>query len=353
MHYFRKLYIFFSIISVILFFFSTTKLNAEVLKVDNIEISKPFENNFNKNDIINTGFKKAFSELLASLVKTKDLEKISTIRLSEIKGMIQSFTIQEEKFVDQIYYVNLGVSFNKKKIFNYLERKNIFPAQQIKQKFLFIPILIDENTQSLIIFNNNKVYDQWNQINKKSQLIEYVLPTEDLEDLNLIKSKYEFIEKYDFEEIIEKYFLDNSIITLIFKNTEGLRVLSRIKINKNISIKNDLFKNYDLNDEKQLTSLIDILKENYEDNWKEYNQINTSIKLPLSIRVKSNSSKKIVEFESTLQSIDLINNFSIKKLDKNYIFYEIVFNGPPQNFIRIMSEKDYDFNTQKKIWILE
>ena len=29
--------------------------------------------------------------------------------------MVEKFSIKEEKFIDEIYYVNLGVSFNKKK----------------------------------------------------------------------------------------------------------------------------------------------------------------------------------------------------------------------------------------------
>ena len=39
--------------------------------------------------------------------------------------MIESFSIKEEKFVNEVYHVNLGVSFNKKKVFNYLEKKYI------------------------------------------------------------------------------------------------------------------------------------------------------------------------------------------------------------------------------------
>ena len=49
--------------------------------------------------------------------------------------MIESFSIKEEKFVKEIYYMNLGVSFDKKKIYNYLEKKNIFPAQIINETF--------------------------------------------------------------------------------------------------------------------------------------------------------------------------------------------------------------------------
>ena len=49
--------------------------------------------------------------------------------------MIESFTIKEEKFVNEIYFMNLGVTFNKKKVFNYLNKKNIFPSIPLKKNF--------------------------------------------------------------------------------------------------------------------------------------------------------------------------------------------------------------------------
>ena len=51
--------------------------------------------------------------------------------------MIDSFSIKEEKFINQTYYVNLGVSFNKKKIFKFLEKKNIFPSQIIRRLSIY------------------------------------------------------------------------------------------------------------------------------------------------------------------------------------------------------------------------
>ena len=61
--------------------------------------------------------------------------------------MVDSFSIKEEKFINETYYVNLGVSFNKKKIFIFFRKKNIFPSQIIKETFLFIPIIIDEKNK--------------------------------------------------------------------------------------------------------------------------------------------------------------------------------------------------------------
>ena len=96
------------------------------------------------------------------------------------------FFDKEEKFIDEVYYVKMGVSFNKKKIFNYFEKKNIFPSIPFKKKFLFIPIIIDENKKDLLIFSQNKIFNKWNENIDSFHLLEYILPTEDLEDMKFI-----------------------------------------------------------------------------------------------------------------------------------------------------------------------
>ncbi len=347
------LYIYFLFLSLNIFFFSTTYLKANSFDIKNIEISEPFEINFNKNTVFDKGFKKAFFELGSLIINSSDIEKIDDIKLNEIKGMIESFSIKEEKFIDEIYHLNLGVSFNKKKIFNFLEKRNIFPSVPQKKTFLFIPIIIDENKKDLLIFSNNQFFKNWN-LNKESyHLIEYILPTEDLEDLDIIKSKFDSIEQYEFKEIINKYFLKDSIITLIFKNQEKIRVLSRITINEKVNLKNQSFSNKDINNEEQTNEIIANLKTIYEDYWKNSNQINTSIKLQINIKMNSLDNSKILEFEKSLKNIDLVSNYFIYKFNKNFNFYKVIFNGTPQNFLKSMSEKKYNFDTQNKIWILK
>ena len=348
-----NVYIFFVFLYVIIFFFSTTKVNSKGFFIDNIEVSKPFELNFNKNRVIDKGFDKAFYELISLLVTSKDREKINLIKLNEIKGMIESFSIKEEKFIDEIYYVKLGVTFNKKKVFNYLSQKNIFPSMPNKIKFLFIPIIIDEKKKDLKIFNDNQIFDEWNNDLKSFHLIEYVLPTEDLEDLNLIKKNYEIIEQYDFKEITKKYFLKNSIITLIFINDNEVRILSRITSKNDVKLNNKTFFGVDLKNLNQRKQIINELKNFYEDGWKKINQINTSIKLPLTIKISTKDNFKISKFERTLSEIDLINNFFIYKFDNNFVYYQIVFNGTPSLFLNLMSDKKYMINTDNKLWVLK
>ena len=48
-------------LSLTLFFFSTAKFQSMAFDIENIEISRPFELNFDKDKVIDDGFDKAFS----------------------------------------------------------------------------------------------------------------------------------------------------------------------------------------------------------------------------------------------------------------------------------------------------
>ena len=118
-------------------------------------------------------------------------------------------------------------------------------------------------------------------------------------------------------------------------------------------LKNQTFANINFNEEKKLDKIINDLKIVYEDYWKNFNQINTSIKLVLNIKVSSSNNLRISDFEKTLDSTDLIYKYYIFKFDKDYIFYQITFNGTPNNFLKTLSDNDFNIDTQNKMWILK
>ncbi len=192
----------------------------------------------------------------------------------------------------------------------------------------------------------------WNDKTKDFRLLKYILPTEDLEDLKLVKSKFEFIEQYDFEDIIDKYYLKDSIIALIFKNEEEVRILSKISMKEKIILKNKSFSNIELDNIEEVKKTIEELKIIYEDYWKSFNQINTSIRISLNIRISNSDNFKISNFENVLKQTDLIYDFNISKLDKNFVYYQIIFNGTPSNFLESMRENNLNFNTENKVWVL-
>ncbi len=288
----KLLYNFFLFLALINIFFSTGKSHAKTFSINDIEISTPFEINFNKNEIIDEGFVKAFNELIMSIAQSKDQVKLKNTSINQIKGMIETFSIKEEKFIDEIYYLTLNVSFNKKNIFDLLESKNIFPSLPAKKNFLFIPIFVDQNKNQVSIFSENKLFTKWNLDNKKYSLLNYILPTQDLDDFSLIKRNIDNLETYDFKEIINKYSLNDYIIMIVFKNNNKIRVF-----NKKNNLKSLNFIDVNFDNEEEIFKFIDNLKVVYEDFWKSQNQINTSSKLSLNISINNSNNIKINKFE--------------------------------------------------------
>jgi hypothetical protein len=112
---YKRLYIHFCLLALLNIFFSTENIQAKTFSINDVEISTPFEINFDKNKIIDEGFALAFNRLVLSILQTQDQNKLSKIPIGLIKSMIETFSIQEEKFINEVYYLSLNVSFNKKK----------------------------------------------------------------------------------------------------------------------------------------------------------------------------------------------------------------------------------------------
>ena len=122
----NKLYIiFFSTVLFINFFFINS-LKANVFKVTDIEITEPFELNFNREKVIDKGFRRAFIQLISTLVSSHDKDKIENTSLQSIKTLIDSFTMSDEKFINDEYQSKFHVNFNKKNTLIFLEKKKHF-----------------------------------------------------------------------------------------------------------------------------------------------------------------------------------------------------------------------------------
>ncbi len=349
----RKLYIFFLFLALLNIFFSTGITYAKTFSINDVELSTPFKINFNKNKIIDDGFIKAFNQLIFSIVQSKDHQRLKQIPLNQIKSMIDTFSIKEEKFVDEIYYIKLNVSFNKKIIFDLLEKKNIFPSLPTKKDIIFIPIIVDQKRNRIKMFSDSIIYNLWNSNINQYDLLNYILPTEDLEDLNLVEKNIENLENFEFSKIVKKYNLENYIVAIFFKSYDQTRLLSKIIFGNKKKIKNTQIKNIDFKSDYEIKKLIETLKITFEDYWKSQNEINTSVKLPLIISVKNSNNIKIYKLEKKLSEIDLIYNFYIYKFDNENNIYKIIFNGTPDKFIEVMKSNNYEFETVNKIWVMK
>ena len=348
-----NVYIYFILFSLLIVFFSTTYSNANVFKVSDIKISSPFELNFEKNSVIDRGFQISFSDLLSMITTSGDRKKIRNVSLKELKGMIDSFTISDEKFIDNEYFANLETTFNKKKILKFLENENIFPSIPQRNKVILFPILVETKDDNIYLFNNNIFYDKWNEQKNSYDLLDYLLPSEDIEDLIELQKTSKDIETYDFSNLINKYDIKDNIILIIYKEGNSIRTLSKINLNNTLKIQNKNYSKIDIENEDDFSNIVKSLKQYYEDQWKKNNEINTSIKLPITISIDSKKNKKIIKLERALDSMDLISKVNILSFNSESIHYKITYNGTPNIFLNDMRKRKLELELKNNIWIIK
>jgi hypothetical protein len=315
---------------------SIKSANAISFVVNNLLIEKQYDKKFTRDKVYNLAFKKAFKEIMLKIVSTDDQNKISDIKINTIKSLIDSFNIYDEKFIENKYTAKVDVTFNKKNTLMYLERKNIFPSIPKKVDIFFLPIIVDSEKSDLLLFGKNSLYSKWDSSKKSYHLIQYIMPQEDIDYIKVLKRELDNLESFDFENFAKQYELKNFIISIVYIDQIETRILSKIKIN---------FK-----DQENLSKVILNLKNDYEDHWKILNQINTSIKLPITLSVSSNDMNKVFDIEKKLQDIDLISDVYIQSFDNETIIFKIIFNGSPNQFITSASEKNMNFEKDENIW---
>jgi len=348
-----NVYIYFILFSLIIVFFSTTYSNANEFKVSGIKISSPFEINFQKNSVIDKGFQISFSDLISMITTSDDRKKIKNISIKELKGMIDSFTISNEKFINNEYFANLETTFNKKKILKFLENKNIFPSIPKRNKVLLFPILVETKNNNIYLFNNNIFYDKWNEQKNSYDLLNYLLPTEDIEDLIELQKISKDIETYNFSNLIYKYDIKDTIILIIYKEDKRIRTLSKINLNDTLIIQNKNYSKIDIINEDDFSNIVKSLKQLYEDQWKKNNEINTSIKLPITISINSKKNKKIIELEQVLDNINLVSDFSVLNFNSESIQYKIIYNSTLNIFLNDMRKKNLELEMKNNMWTLK
>ena len=347
------LYNFFILFFIYLFNFSTNNVHANIYKIENIEISDQYNINFNKDDIIDKAFKSAFQILINKITVSKDYESLENQNLKLIKSFVESFSVVNEKFENNKYIGIFEINFNKNKILSFLRNKNIFHSRMIEKKVLFIPVFINLEEDSLLLFDENPFYKNWNYEENNQFLLKYILQNDDLDDYKLIQDRIDFIENYDFKEIISKYELnENYIIFIIFQDKDNFKSFSKFNINSVKSNFKKEFKLFQFKDEKKIKELIKVMKIRYDDEWKKINLINSSIKLNIYLNIDSKNIAFIEKIEKILSEIELIENYYIIYFNNEITSYLILSNSTPNKLINEFQKFNIKVSTENNIWTL-
>ena len=350
---YNHLYIFFLVLIIVFSEFSTNYVKAQNFVINDIEIQEKYDLNFDKIKVVDKGFKKAFEILISKILQTENKGISKSIKLNQIKSFIESFSLREEKFVDNNYQAKINVDFNKKDLINYLNSKGVITSSINPIDVIILPILIDLKKNQIFSYSNNPFFLNWNLTNEKYHQINYILPNEDIEDFSIIRKNISNIENYNFHEIFNKYNVKNRILLILLKQDKLLKVFSKLNLESREMYINKNLKNLNLKDLDQINGTILDLKNDYENKWKSLNKINMSIILPIRLSVDSNNFLLSNNLENYLNEVDLISNYKIEKFNSKQIVYRIIFNSTPDKFLKIMKNANFKIDTSKDVWKLQ
>ena len=348
------LYNFFVLFFIYFFIFSTNEAYANTYKIENIEISEEYNADFNKDDVIDKAFVNGYQKLIYKITVSKHHKTLKEDNLQLIKSFVESFSVVNEKFENNKYYGIFEINFNKKKILTFLRNQNIFHSRMIEKDILFIPIYINLEKESVLLFNENPFYKNWNYEKENYYLLNYILQSEDLDDYKLIQDRISFIENYDFKEIISKYEVnENFIIFIILQDKEKFKTFSKFNIN---AIKSNFkleFEKFDFEEQDKIKQLIKSMKIRYDDEWKKINLINSSIKLKIQINLNSKNIAFIEKIEKIINEIELIENFFISSFDNEITRYSILTNSTPDKLLNEFKKFNIKVSIENNIWNLD
>ncbi len=334
--------IFICCILIILFKTGNVLSDNNIFNVNNIEISK--EISTNKEKLANQAFKKGFKELINRLLLEEDYKKISTTNLNEIKKLVSYYQIKDN---EKNNIIKFNIFFDKDKIHNFFYKRNLLYSDIINMDMVIFPLLITD--KQYFIYTKNYFYENWNKESLKD-LIQYTLPTENIESIQKIKLNRENIYKIDIEDFFKEYNLENMAFANIQVNQNNAKVYLNTKIADKKLNKNILITNSGLNQIEFNNKIILEIKNEIRDLIKSQNLIDVRTPSFLNAEIKLNDKSNLVEFNNRLKNVDLIDNFFVQELNKDYVLVKIKYLGKINKIIKKLKDQNINLNMREGQW---
>ena len=86
------------------------------------------------------------------------------------------------------------------------------------------------------VFSGNKFFEEWNNF-KELQDVSFILPVENLDDLNFIKQNMDDLETIDLTPLVDNYELKNSAILILRYDNKVLNVFIKTNFKNKKSLK--------------------------------------------------------------------------------------------------------------------
>ena len=345
-------YIFIFFTATIFLFILFTKSFSEenVFTINNVTVKGEIDLNFSREKYINKAFLNSFEILMNKILLSRDLTKINNIKLKQIKSLINHFQILEESYRKDEYKAKIKIFYSDVKIKKFLRQKNISFSQPENISAVFFPVLfINDEMQNL---NDNFFYKYWTEIEIKNELINFILPLEDLEDISKIMKMKNRIEELDVDTLVNKYDVKSYVFALMDYQDKKLNIHVKTNFNNNKISKNFLYEVENINDEPSLNYILKDLKLKVTDIWKEENLVNLLMPLSISLQYQHSNLEDLDKLRNIFYKISIIDSYTLEEFNINNSFFKIYYYGNPKKLRSELLKFGYQLKNDQGYWQL-
>ena len=340
------------IIFILIVFLKTETLFSEnnLFNVNNIQVEK--KDKISNKALADKAIKKGFNQLLDKILLKKDSDLFSNLSFSSIKQLVvyyQISKIPDKENSEQL--VNFNITFDKDKIHNLFFKTGVLYSKISDKELYVLPILF--KSDEVYVFNNNFFYDKWNEI-YKTDLIEFVLPFENIESIQIINEQKSNPINLKVDKLFKEYSVKNLALILIedsARNKEKVYIKTRIQ-GKNIS-KSLEFKRENLDTNKFYEKIVYETKKELIDLVKSENLIDVRTPSFLNIRLSVNKKSNLVILNSRIKTIDSIENIFVQDFNKNFMSLRIKYLGKLEKLINDLRKENINLKLINEKWVIK
>jgi len=262
--------------------------------------------------------------------------------------LISRFQILEETYRKDEYKATFKIFYSDIKVRELLKQKNISFSQPKNISAIFFPVLfVNGEIQD---FYDNFFYKQWTAVEINNELINFILPLEDLDDISKIKEMKNRIEELNIDDFVNKYNIKNYVFTLMHHQNNQLNIYVKTNFNDSRMSKNITYELNDIKNELKLNYILKDLKMQITDIWKKENVINLSIPLLIRIKFQHTNLRDLDNLKNTFYKINIIDNYSLEEFNINNSFFKIYYYGNPKRLRTELLKFGYQLNNDQGHW---
>ena len=322
----------------------------DIFNVNNIELVK--KAGVSSQELTKKAIKKGFIELQRKILLKEESKKLSQLDFSQINNLVSYYQIvSKNKDNEQQNKVIYNIFFDKEKLHNIFYKKNISYSEIIDKEIYLIPIHKKEN--KIYIFNRNFFYEKWNEI-YKNDLIEIILPVENIESIQYINSNQNNLFNIDLEDLFKEYKNKNLALILIEDtNLKQEKIYLRMQILSKKIDKALVIKKSNVTQKDFYKKIINETSKELENIIKSQNLIDVRIPSFLNTKLFINKKNNLAELNRRLKNIGLIENIFVQELNSEHVLLKIKYLGKLDKIISQLKKQNIILNFENDLWSIK